>query len=249
MPSPFDSFITGYGAPATLVAPDGMTALTAMGAVHLLVSNAKQLPLLGTNRGNVTQGFFASGPPIPLTPGLVVAVDTSPTARTGAGARASTSPAPVSGYIIAKVSTVTTGPVFGFAPPIEVLLLPIPLTLTVKRQQDSTLPATLNAYDEAMTWDSAGRPVPLPASVAPMTTFTVRAGLSNDNNPLTNDVAGRTPAGIRTLYVPLGAGVRLGDTLVMPDGQEGTVQQVNDLDAEGVPWAYQLLVDATAGGL
>ncbi len=129
------------------------------------------------------------------------------------------------------------------------LLLPIPLVLTVKRQQDPALPAVLNAYDEAMTWDSTGRPIALPASIAPVTTFTVRAGLSNDNNPLTNDAGGPQPAGVRTLYVPLGADVRLGDTLVMPNGQEGTVQQVNDLDAEGVPWAYQVLVDATAGGL
>lgn len=131
---------------------------------------------------------------------------------------------------------------------VRTLLMPLPLVLIVRRQQDPALPATLNAYDESMTWDSAGRPVALPPRVAPVTTFTVRAGLSNDNNPLTNDVAGQLPAGVRTLYVPLGANLRLGDTLVMPDGQEGTVQQVNDLDAEGVPWAYQVMVDATAGG-
>jgi len=148
-------------------------------------------------------------------------------------------------YLIKKVST--------FAPDAQVAIvaqvMPIPLLLTARRQQDPALPATLNAYDEAMTWDNAGRPIPLPVSAAPVTTFTVRAGLSNDNNPLTNDVAGQLPAGIRTLYVPLGAGLCLGDTLVMPDGREGAVQQVNDLDAEGVPWAYQVLVDATAGGL
>ncbi len=237
MPSPFDGLIVGYGLPATLLAMDGVTQV---GATRILMSNAKQLPLLGTSRGNVVEGFVAASGSVTPTAGLVVVTNAT---RPGAA------PGPVTYYVIAKASDVTSGPAFGFAFPIALLLLPLPLVLTVKRRQDPPLPATLNAYDEAMTWDSAGRPVALPSSSAPVTTFTVRAGLSNDNNPLTNDAAGQIPAGIRTLYVPLGAGLRLGDTLVMPDGQESTVQQLNDLDAAGVPWAYQVLVDATAGGL
>lgn len=122
--------------------------------------------------------------------------------------------------------------------PVRVQMLPLPLLLTFQRYTTGQHPTALNWNSEPWATTSTGTP-----ATALLTTFQVRAGMSNDFDPLTMQAEGQEPGGITTLYVPLGSGVKKDDAVTLPDGRVTRVQRVDTLDAEGAAYALQLVVN------
>lgn len=119
---------------------------------------------------------------------------------------------------------------------VEAMALPLPLVLTGQRVTASGAGGTLNGYGD-------------PRSQAQVTTtaLTLRAGISNQVEPLTQQDMGVVPRGVDTLYVPLGADIQKDDHLTLPSGQTAYVQQVNQDFANGYPYCLQVMLDDSAG--
>lgn len=220
---PFDRLITRRGDAATLYEPDGVSSPT---TIQVVVSSVRSVPLLG-NRGDVVAGHVAST--VAAWPGQVVAIPAQPPGW----------------YLVAKTLQVSRAALFD--PGTSLVLLALPGTLTVQRAVASTPPARTNPYNEPAYLTSAGYPAGDTAEV------TVRCGVSNQFDPLSESIAGPLPAGVVTVYVPLGADVRKDDGVVdlsVPGTTDTTayvVQQVNRLYADGTAYALQLILDSGAG--
>lgn len=234
MPSPFDGLIAGYGAPATLLAVGGVTPI---GRARILLSNTKQVPLLGTNRGNGVEGFLAAEGSVTPTVGLVVVTD---------GVNAGISPGPAKTYLIAKVSDVTPGPAFGFACPIALLLLPLPLLLTAERANSA--PVMGACTTPGRRTDAYGRPIARADGTSETVTHTIRVGLSTDLEQTTDPRGiGQMRTGILVGYTPLGSDIKETDVLLY-DGERYSVTNVQLLAAEGWPFAQQIEIRKLTGG-
>lgn len=131
-------------------------------------------------------------------------------------------------YLVAKVSVDTA-----YTLEEQAMCLALPYQLSVTRVTgNSATPASENGYGDDL---SAGDET--------TTTRTIRAGISNDNRTESATDIGAMPRSVMTLYAPLGSDVQLTDEIALPDGRLATVQQRNLLDANGLSYALQLLVD------
>lgn len=224
MSSPFDGLVSTFGAQATLYASDGVSNVRQTRAA---ISNARYTPMIGTQRGNVLVCYVPTG--TALAAGDLLQIQ-----------------APERWYIIAKTLDANLPPIMGglVTPGQSSALMAIPSILTRTRVAESAgaLVDTyaLNGYDEPRTGDAAG-------SVEVGTTATLRYGISNETQLLSEVVVGRLPQGVLTIYTPLGSDVQIGDQVTLDDGTFAVVSQRDPLAADGRTWALQLLLTASGG--
>jgi len=123
---------------------------------------------------------------------------------------------------------------------VRTLLLPLPYVVTGTRY--TIVSGTRTQQQAAVNWNNEPYADPVTGlPTAALTPITVRAALSVDFNPLLELPEGQEPGGITSMYVPLGADVRLDDRFTLPSGHIAIVQQINDLMASGARWARQLI--------
>lgn len=219
-----ERYITRQGVAATLYDTDGVSALT---DTTLVLSSAQNLGRTGA-RGDILLGRVPAALAA-IGPGSVLAA-----------------PALAAGWYLV-IHTLDSSLRQRASSSTTLALLALPGTLTVQRAVASTPPLRTNPYSEPAYLTSAGYPAGDTAEV------TVRCGVSNQFDPLSESIAGPLPAGVVTVYVPLGADVRKDDGVVdlsVPGTTDTTayvVQQVNRLYADGTAYALQLILDSGAG--
>lgn len=218
----FNTLFAPFAVPCTVYDPDETNARTTTAAVD----NDTQMGRLG-RVGDTATAYLPPDSDADAGDLLVVGVG-SPLVIT--------TDSPPIYYLVAKrrASTANTPGIRALVPrgPLQLLLMPLPYILT--RRRLIAPPA-----DGANIWNV---PVPTEQDV-----LTIRAGESNANDPYQDEDIGSTPRDVVTFYTPLGADIKLQDYLVLPDGRPALVQQVNALSANGVRYALQLIVDASAG--
>jgi hypothetical protein len=219
---PWDDYIDLYGAPATLYGPD---AATLVAATKVVSSNARYIPMLGTSRGELGMMQFKSqekGVDLVVNPAQIVVVPSLP----------------LQWFVLVKTLVRTPSPIVGAATLCAVMPLPLVLTVIDYGSVDQT---TLNSYGEPVAVNAAGDPV-----IPTQTQRTVRAALSNQFDPLNNNPEGDLPASLETVVTPLETGIEKGDEIFLPDGRSTVVSQTNQLYADGVPYALQLILAGSA---
>lgn len=215
---PFDRLITQRGDAATLYGPDGVSTPA---EIQVVVSSARAVPLLG-NRGDVVAAHVAST--VTVTPGQVVAIPVQPPGW----------------YLVAKTLQVSRGALFD--PGTSLVLLALPGTLTVQRAVAPTTGGVLDSYGAPRRVDAQGSPAGITTEQ-----FVVRAGFSNEFDPLTEAVEGVVPGALETVYVPLGSGLLVDDQVTLPDGRTTRIQTLNHLYADGVAYALQGILATSVG--
>lgn len=219
-----DSLIQNKGAPCTLYGDDGVSNPT---PTSIYVTNSPFVRMLGTSRGEVLLGRLPST--LDLSSGQLLAVPALPALW----------------YVLVKQVHRTGGSTF-FARMHTVALLALPLALRYERLAITVPTSARNALGEPAFTTGAGTPI----LGEPLQRGAVHAAYANQNDPLlmpATQPQGPLPAGSTTIYVPLGCGLSLADTITLVEGTPAIVQQVNRVDANGEPYALQLVLFDTAG--
>lgn len=218
MASPFDGLVGAFGSPATLYDADGVSNARRTTAA---ISSARYVPMIGTARGNIILCYFPTGTDVSMGDVLRLL-------------------SPERWYVVAKAMDVALSPAMAgmVTPGQSASLLGLPLEVTRLRPSASQHAAARDPWSGL-----TGAALAEAADAA-----TIRAGMSNEFNPADPGIEGLLPrTGVETLYVPLQADVRHGDTVTLPDGRASVVNRANVLYADGAPYALQLLLNLSGG--
>lgn len=226
-----DALTASFAALQARLQPDGAT-ITVYDADE---SNPRAVPLLITNARSLTTTRVASKVVIATGPlGADIRISNL-VQYAGAADQANDQ-----WFVVADALIAPTG---GLAnPTVQMHRLPYTLTRTRVAETAGALADTyaLNGYDEPRTGEAAG-------SVETGTTATVRYGVNNESDLLSEVIVGRLPQATLTIITPLGTDMAIGDQVVLDDGTFAVVTQRNPAAMDGPVWGRQFILTASGG--